>query len=59
MDNDLMAQEELAQLGFGDSQNYARGDNSFGEKEKQGFVSGSGVRTKTGNWWGSDTAQPK
>jgi hypothetical protein len=43
-----MAKEELNQLGLGDNLEYTRGDSNFGEKEKLGFVSGTGVKTKQG-----------
>ena len=43
MDCGLMAKEDLAQLGFGGKSEYIRVENNEGEKEKKGFIAGTGV----------------
>ena len=44
MDSGLMSKEDLSTLGFGKDASYQRIDPNEGEKEKKGFVAGTGVR---------------
>lgn len=50
MDNDLMAKEDMKNLGFGNNAEYIRVQKQEGEKEAQGFVSGLGVKPGK-KWW--------
>ena len=50
MDNDLMAKEDMQNLGFGNNAEYIRVQKQEGEKEAQGFVSGLGVKPGK-KWW--------
>ena len=47
MERGLMVQEDLKTLGFGEGASYQRVEPNEGEKEKTGFVAGTGVRAST------------
>lgn len=47
MDRGLMAKDDLSKLGFGKDASYTRVEPNEGEKEKSGFVAGTGVRAST------------
>lgn len=51
MDRELMAKENLDELGFGNSKEYVRMKSNEGEKEKTGFVAGTGVRASGKSWF--------
>jgi len=52
MDKELMAKEDMNNLGLGDKErSYVRVNPNEGEKERQGFVAGKGVRSSNKGWW--------
>lgn len=57
MDHELMAREDLANLGLGSGpeNQYVRREGNEGEKEAKGFVAGTGVKSSNkrgGAWFG-------
>jgi hypothetical protein len=44
MDNSLMKEEDLEDLGLGKNKEYKRVESAEGQKERNGFVAGTGVR---------------
>ena len=44
MDNELMAREDLSNLGLGENKSYTRLPSTEGNKESKGFVAGIGVK---------------
>mmetsp|Transcript_35403 Transcript_35403/g.36069 ORF Transcript_35403/g.36069 Transcript_35403/m.36069 type:complete len:112 (+) Transcript_35403:215-550(+) len=50
MDKDLMAKEDLNNLGLGEDAVYKRLPSDEGQKEKSGFISGLGVKP-SGRWF--------
>lgn len=49
MDKDLMAKENLDELGLGDQREYVRKEVVVGEKEGKGFK--AGLNVKASKWW--------
>ena len=55
MDKDLMANENLDNLGFSDEATYLRSlnsnNNNIDNKEGKGFIAGIGVKSGGNKWW--------
>jgi hypothetical protein len=45
----LMMSENLENLGFGEQQTYVRLESQEGQKEKEGFLSGTGIKAGKSN----------